>query len=233
MGFVVTKGTSEYSNDYKEGVVMKIDNAGEELEKGSKIKIYLSKGKEKELVKVPENLVGKYADEVAGKLAELGFEVVEGTSEYSNIYEDGMVFKIDNAGKELEKGSKVKIYISKGKESKTYSYDATYKCPYSKTGKESEISYSYKYELKDANGKLVKSDEGNKDSVRINADNISTEKGTVKIDWKVQIKKVIKVEVEGTEDLDGDGNNDMITTEKEENVTENFSDSRNVTFTEL
>ena len=231
LGFVVEEGKSEYSNEYQEGVVMKIDNAGEELEKGSKIKIYLSKGKE--LVQVPTNLVGKYGDEVAGKLAELGFVVEEGKSEYSDSYEEGVVIKIDNAGKKLEKGSKVKIYISKGKETKAYSYDATYKCPYSKTGEESNISYSYKYKLKDANGKVLKSGEGNKESVRINADNISTEKGTLEIDWKVQIKKVIKVEVEGTEDLDGDGMNDMITTEKEENVTENFSDSKNVTFTEL
>ena len=228
IGFVAEK-QYEYSDTIKKGtVISQTPTAKTTAKLGEKVILVISQGKE--LVKVPTNLVGKYADEVAGKLAELGFVVEEGTSEYSNIYEDGMVFKIDDAGKELEKGSKVTIYISKGKESKIYSYDATYKCPYSKTGKESEISYSYKYKLKDADGNVLKSDEGNNDSVRVYANNISTSEGTLEIDWEVSIKTITKVEVEGTQDLDGDGKNDMITTEKEDTSTKNFSDSKDVKF---
>ena len=220
LGFVVTKGTSEYSNDYQEGVVMKIDNAGEELEKGSKIKIYLSKGKEKELVKVPENLVGKYADEVAGKLAELGFVVEEGTSEYSNIYEDGMVFKIDNAGKELEKGSKVKIYISKGKEAiepETYSYDKTYSCKYQAKDGEQIVSYAYKYVLTDANGgeRTSSGPKTSKSSARVYEKGISASTGKLEITWTLEIKTMVEIEQTSTEDADGDGVLDIIKTKQE------------------
>ena len=235
LGFSVIKGESQYSDDYQEGVVMKIDNAGDELEKGSKVKIYISKGKEVVKVKVPNNLIGKNADEVAGKLVQLGFEVVEGESQYSDIYEEGVVINVDNSGKELEKGSKVKIYISKGKEVKKYSYDATYPCPYSETGDEIEVSYSYTYVFKDENGTLLKpkSDaKGDDKSVRVHADNISTEKGTLEINWIVKIKTITKVEVEGTEDLDGDGRNDMVIKEKEENVTKEFSKSYDLKFKE-
>ena len=225
LGFIVTEGKSQYSDDYQEGVVMKIDNEGEELEKGSKIKIYLSKGKE--TVKVPTNLVGKFADEVAGKLIELGFEVVEGESKYSDIYEEGMVMKVDNAGKELEKGSKVKIYISKGKEvvkPQTYSYDKTYKCGYEARDGEEIISYSYVYSLTDANGS-TRTSSGNKSSARVHEKGISAQTGKLEITWTIEIKTIVEVETEGTEDADGDGVLDTIKTQKEQIEKKTIKDS--------
>ena len=228
LGFTVKEGESQYSDTYNEGIVTKIDNEGKELEKGSEIKIYLSKGKE--LVKVPTNLVGKFADEVAGKLVELGFEVVD-ESQYHDTYEEGTVIKVDNAGKELAKGSKVKIYISLGKEvvqPKTYSYDKTYRC-----NAESGAVVKYRYTLKDANGTTLKSESGTPSSdnkVRINAEGISTSTGTLELVWTIETKKVVEVETQGTEDKDGDGVMDPITTEKEETETKTETVSNTVTF---
>ena len=228
LGFTIKEGESQYSDTYGEGVVTKIDNAGKELEKGSEVKIYLSKGKE--LVKVPTNLVGKFADEVAGKLVELGFEVVD-ENQYHDTYEEGTVIKVDNAGKELAKGSKVKIYISLGKEvvePETYSYDKTYRCE----AQEGAV-VKYSYTLKDANGTILKSQSGTAgtdNKVRINKEGISTSTGTLELVWTIETKKVVEVETQGTEDKDGDGVMDSITTEKEETETKTETVSNTVTF---
>ena len=216
----------KYSDTVEKGKVISQSPQGkQEAEPGEVVTIVISQGEE--LVKVPTNLVGKYADEVAIKLTELGFVVDEGPSEYRDDYEEGVVFKVDKAGKELEKGSTVKIYISKGKEEvvvpETYSYDKTYKC----NTTEGDISYSYM--LKDANGNVLKSASGNGDSVRINKDGISTPTGKLELVWTITTKKIVEVETEGTEDADGDGVMDTITTEKEETETktENVSDTVN------
>ncbi len=229
LGFTVKEGESQYSDTYGEGVVTKIDNAGKELEKGSEVKIYLSKGKE--LVKVPTNLVGKVADEVAGKLVELGFEVVD-ESQYHDTYEEGTVIKIDNAGKELAKGSKVKIYISLGKkitEPETYLYDKTYKCSYEPAAGEEILSYSYEYRLTDANGNKRESS-GKKSSARVYETGLSASTGKLEIEWSLEIKTIVEVETEGTEDLDGDGKPDTIITKKEKTETKTKKDSYTVKF---
>lgn len=226
----------EYNDTVKKGNVISQSPQGKtEAEPGEKVTIVISQGKE--LVKVPTDLVGKYADEVAGTLVELGFEVDEGESEYSDNYEEGVVFKVDKAGKELEKGSLVKIYISKGKEvvvPKTYSYDATYPCEYQvNNAEDAEVSYSYRYVLKDANGKTVKEGNANKSSARVYANGITTQTGTLEITWTVTIKTVVQIETEVTgevESTEGVPSVETITTEKEEIVTETFVKSYNIEF---
>uniref|UniRef100_UPI0040571829 Stk1 family PASTA domain-containing Ser/Thr kinase n=1 Tax=Agathobacter sp. TaxID=2021311 RepID=UPI0040571829 len=222
-GFTPDKRYENSDTVIKGHVISQTPEGGTEKENGETVTIVISQGRE--LVKVPNNLVGKYADEVSGKLAELGFDVVEGEKQYSSQYEEGVVFKVDNAGKQIEKGSKVTIYISLGAEKpKTYSYDKTYKCSVA----EGEISYEYT--LTDANGTKLKSGSGDGKSVRINKEGISTATGKLEIIWKIKTTTMVPTETQGTEDADGDGIMDTITTEREEIVTKTETVSDTVTF---
>lgn len=227
-GFTPDKQYKHSDSVAKGNVISQSPQGKTEAEPGTKVTIVISQGKE--LVKVPSNLVGKYADEVAGKLSELGFEVVEGESQYSDEYEEGVVFKIDKAGKELEKGSKVKIYISLGKEvvePETYMYDKTYSSGY--TPAEGETIISYSYVLTDANGK-TRSSSGTGTSARVYEKGISTSSGKLEITWTIEVKRSVEVETEGTEDADGDGVMDPVITQKEEITTKTHKDSYNVSF---
>ncbi|MBR4027343.1 MAG: PASTA domain-containing protein, partial [Lachnospiraceae bacterium] len=111
-GFVPVKEYKLSDTVDKGDVISQSIDAGDEVEPGTTVVIVISQGKE--LVKVPTNLVGKYGDEVVNILQDLGFKVVVYDEKYHDDYEVNEVYKVDKAGKELEEGSTVKVYVSLG-----------------------------------------------------------------------------------------------------------------------
>ena len=109
--------TDEYSDQYKEGVVMAQNPAaGSKVtqEDGITISITISKGSQmRELPKVE----GEKIDDVASDLAAQGL-LATAEYQYSNTVADGRVIGYKNhvAGDTLEYGSTITIIVSKGKE---------------------------------------------------------------------------------------------------------------------
>lgn len=109
--------TDEYSDQYKEGVVMAQNPAaGSQVtqEDGITISITISKGSQmRELPKVE----GEKIDDVASDLAAQGL-LATAEYQYSNTVADGRVIGYKNhvAGDTLEYGSTITIIVSKGKE---------------------------------------------------------------------------------------------------------------------
>ena len=108
LGFVTEE---EYSDTYAKGLVTRVDGAGTQVEAGTVLKVYVSKGAS--LVKVPTGLTGQSYNSVKASLEGLGFKVSP-TYEYHETVAADNVYKVDDEGKELSKGSTVNIYVSKG-----------------------------------------------------------------------------------------------------------------------
>ena len=108
LGFVTEE---EYSDTYAKGVVTKVDGAGTQVEAGTTIKVYVSKGVSN--VQVPTGLTGQSLATVKSKLESLGFKVTT-SSDYNETVAVDSVYKVDNEGKSLPKGSTVNVYVSKG-----------------------------------------------------------------------------------------------------------------------
>ena len=107
----------EYSDEVEEGKVIRTDpEAGTEIERGSTLTVYVSKGKkpEDEKIAVP-GLLGMTKDKAEKALTEKGLSIgsvneVESTAEAGSV-----VWQSQDAGAEVAKGTTVNIQISKGK----------------------------------------------------------------------------------------------------------------------
>ena len=111
--YIVGEVTEEYSDDVEAGRVVSTDpEAGKTLDRGSKVAIVLSKGKEQ--VTVPD-VVGM--DEATAKkaLADAGFKPVAGKAKYSDSVAKGSVVSTDpKANTQADKGSDVTYVLSRG-----------------------------------------------------------------------------------------------------------------------
>lgn len=110
----------EYSDKVPSGkVISQSPNANESVDKGSKVKVVFSKGKEIKKVSVP-SLVNMNIDAVKNNLNNIGLELGEVKYEYSDSVQQGQVIsQSPNVNESVDKGSKVSVTISKGKEIKT------------------------------------------------------------------------------------------------------------------
>jgi len=108
IGFVTEE---VYHDTYAKGVVTKVDGAGTQVDSGATVKVYVSKGVSN--VQVPTGLTGQSLSTVKSKLESLGFKVTT-SSDYNETVAVDSVYKVDNEGKELPKGSTVNVYVSKG-----------------------------------------------------------------------------------------------------------------------
>lgn len=111
--------TEEYSELYEEGYVSGQNPAwGEMVEEGSVVEVIVSKGPEVRNKAVP-SVAGMSADAAEAALNQESF-VVTRDYKYSDTVEEGKAISTDpSGGTQLQEGSTVTLYISKGKEIKT------------------------------------------------------------------------------------------------------------------
>lgn len=116
MGFVV-RFTMETSDEYEENyVIEQKPEAGEELEKGSIIRLVISTGKS--TVAVP-SVAGNSYSEAAGILEAEGFHNYSQQYEYSSSVEKDVVTRTDPiAGSNISTDTNIVIYVSQGPEKK-------------------------------------------------------------------------------------------------------------------
>ncbi|RBP41110.1 Stk1 family PASTA domain-containing Ser/Thr kinase [Garciella nitratireducens] len=103
------------STEFEKNIVISQDpKAGEVVKENQIIKLVISEGAQK--IMIP-NLIGQYESEAINQINNLGLEVGEVKYEYNNEYEKGVVFH-QNPDKnvEVEEGTKINLYVSKGKE---------------------------------------------------------------------------------------------------------------------
>lgn len=116
MGFVV-RFTMETSDEYEENyVIEQKPEAGDELEKGSIIRLVISTGKS--TVAVP-SVAGNSYSEAAGILEAEGFHNYSQQYEYSSSVEKDVVTRTDPiAGSNISTDTNIVIYVSQGPEKK-------------------------------------------------------------------------------------------------------------------
>ena len=114
LGAVTTKASDE-----PEGTVLSQNpKAGSEVEKGTAIDVVVSDGS-KAKATVPY-LVGRSLDEAKGELAGAGLKTGNVSYDYSSTYAEGEVmWQQYDAGASIDKGSSVKLRVSKGQEPTT------------------------------------------------------------------------------------------------------------------
>lgn len=117
-GFKVGTETEVYSSTVETGNVVGTDpKAGEQADKGSTVKITVSKGTEQ--VTVPD-LKGLTPDAAKKALSDAGLNPAEGDSVYSEDVDAGMVASQDiAAGATANKGDTITYHVSKGEEEVT------------------------------------------------------------------------------------------------------------------
>lgn len=177
-GFIVTKGSTVFSDSIAEGLVAYSDpKSGAKVVPGSTITLYISKGKEETDVPVPD-LIGKTKKRAKALLKECGLVLGNVTSNYSSTVEKGLICVQSKLnGSMVPKGTKVDVTISLGPEP-TYVYysnpitidnpfdyetdpPATFKFVLSQDGKTKTIkteklSYNdFPYTLSDVVGKSI------------------------------------------------------------------------------
>lgn len=109
------KTEEEYSDEVEQGKITRTDPAaGEELEKGATLTIYISKGKEEKKASVPD-LYGMSQNAAQQALADRGLKLgsvdpVESTAAVGTV-----VWQSVSKGTEVSEGTAVNIQISKGK----------------------------------------------------------------------------------------------------------------------
>ncbi|MDO4400559.1 MAG: Stk1 family PASTA domain-containing Ser/Thr kinase [Coriobacteriia bacterium] len=117
VGYSVGKTSEVYSDTVEAGLVVSTDPAaGKTAEKGSRIGITLSKGKEQ--VSVPD-VAGSTEDSAKEALSSAGLKAKAGSSEYSDDVKKGRVIRTEPAaGEKVDKGSEVTYVLSKGANTK-------------------------------------------------------------------------------------------------------------------
>lgn len=97
-----------------EKIIYTEPQAGEKVARGAKVKIFISKGKDDEPVKIPSSYKGLSPESPKAALEKLGL-IVKIEEGYSGDVGKGEIYKIDpEQGTELAKGSTVTLYVSKG-----------------------------------------------------------------------------------------------------------------------
>lgn len=113
-GLLVGDITNAPSTEVEEGQIFKQEPAsGENIPAGSKIKLYISSGKDKELVNIPK-VSGLSAEDAEFTLRSLGFEVKIKEVNSSNV-EFGEVSDYNPKG-EANKGTTIELFVSKGQD---------------------------------------------------------------------------------------------------------------------
>ncbi len=112
-GFKLGK-VSEQASDKEKGTVLSQDpGAGEEVEKGTAINVVVSDGS-KAKATVPY-LVGKSVNDAQSELSEAGLSMGSISYEYSNTYAEGeVIWQQYDANAQLDKGTSVRVRVSKG-----------------------------------------------------------------------------------------------------------------------
>ncbi|MCM1245379.1 MAG: Stk1 family PASTA domain-containing Ser/Thr kinase [Roseburia sp.] len=121
--FEVEDGQPEevYSNSVEKGLVAYTEPAaGKKVARGTKIKIFLSKGKETKMVTVP-NLLGMTRSEAKKALQEVGLKYGNETKNYSAIQKNRVCVQSVARGKQVEEGTSIDVTLSLGEE-QTYTY---------------------------------------------------------------------------------------------------------------
>ncbi len=109
-----------YSDTVDEGKVAKISpSLGSEVEIGSDVKLFISKGPETKTVDVP-NLLGKSESAAKQLLASANLSVGSITEDYSDEYAEGEVMsQSPGRGQTVEENTSVDFVVSKGKKDET------------------------------------------------------------------------------------------------------------------
>lgn len=113
--YKIVSQSEEYSDDVAEGcIISQNPEAGTSVNKGTSILVVVSKGPK--MRQLPE-IKGLTLSEASLTLTSAGFEP-QLSYQYSDTVEDGIVigYESNNTGDSLEKGSKVNIVVSKGRE---------------------------------------------------------------------------------------------------------------------
>ncbi len=113
-GLIVSEVNKEYNDEYDVNIVYnQSPAANEQILEGSNVVLYVSKGKETNIM---PNLIGKTEDEAREELTKLGLTITSVKYEVSTKYEKGLVTSQDpEANKLVEKTQGVTITVSKGK----------------------------------------------------------------------------------------------------------------------
>lgn len=107
---IVEEGEPVYSDIYRKGNVLSVENEGKRLKKNSTVEMVVSLGAEIPLYE----LVGLAKEEAEAKLTDAGL-VVECTEKYSDKYAAGTVMKQSpEKGKIVYEGDKIVLTVSKG-----------------------------------------------------------------------------------------------------------------------
>ncbi len=112
LGFVANVVKQSSGGKQPAGKVFEVQGAGSEKPVGSIIIVYVSNDEEPETAKVPD-LAGKKQADAEKTLKDLGFKVTVKTGT-NDVYNKGVVFKVDGVGTEKEIGSTITIYVSTG-----------------------------------------------------------------------------------------------------------------------
>ncbi len=106
----------EFHETMPEGKVIRVEPAqpDKELEEGDTILIFVSKGKEIKMVKVPDGLIGENKDDVLTILKNNGFEKVR-SQEEPGLEEEGTVTRLSvKPGSEVDVTTEIIVYYSSG-----------------------------------------------------------------------------------------------------------------------
>lgn len=155
-------GEVEYIFDEEienEKIIYTEPQAGEKVARGAKVKIFISKGKDDEPVKIPSSYKGLSPEAPKAALEKLGL-IVKIEEGYSGDVGKGEIYKIDpEQGTELAKGSTVTLYVSKGPQTEDI-VDESEESDFNKGNREEQDSennssnsdvktYSYKIKVPD------------------------------------------------------------------------------------
>lgn len=114
-----SESSSEYSDEYEEGTIIRtVPAAGEQVEKGTTVNYVLSKGKKTETVEVP-TLSGLTRSQAEAKLSGLGLTANVTESYDSTVTKGYVISQSVTPGSQIEKGATVDIVVSLGPENVT------------------------------------------------------------------------------------------------------------------
>jgi len=113
-GLIVSEVNKEFNNEYEANIVFdQTPKAGEKVAEGTEVVLYVSKGKE---TNVMPNLIGMTEDEARAEISKLGMIITNVKYEVSNTYSKGIVIGQDPLQNKLvEKTHGITLIISKGK----------------------------------------------------------------------------------------------------------------------
>jgi len=137
-GFLIEED-EDYSEEVEEGkIISQTPNGNTKAEKGSTVRIVVSKGEEIKVAKVPD-LKKMTVTEAEEALSEVNLKLGNVKQEYSDSIPEGQVMaQSPKAGYEIKEGSVVDITISKGKKPTTKTYTASF------SGSISNASYVFR-----------------------------------------------------------------------------------------